>query len=131
MVYRQAEWDRTRVCLDDSAPLLAIGLGAGFAVGWGLRRLSGVWPPVSRVLAPVLVAVLGGSIAGPLGWLARDHRLDWSGAEAIRHATAWGAGVGLALFAVGRVASALGGTGQSTEPSAVADPARDIASPDS
>ena len=104
MVYHQCESDRTRVSLEQSVPFMPIGLGAGFCTGHLLQWLIGVWPPLARFLAPALVATLVGSIAGPFGWLARDSPLDWSGAEAIRIAAGWGAGIGLVLFALGRPA---------------------------
>jgi hypothetical protein len=100
MVHRQSDLDRTRVHLEQSVPVAVAGLVAGAVVGAGLRRASGRCPPLTRVWEAVLIPVLAGSIAGPLGWLCRDAALDWSGEEAIRRAAAWGAGAGLGLYAV-------------------------------
>jgi hypothetical protein len=101
MVHCQSEFDRTRVHLDQSIPLAGAGLVVGALVGTVLHRVSARWTTLLRVLEVVLVPVLAGSIAGPLGWLWRDDRLDWSGEGAILRAASYGLAVGLALYLVG------------------------------
>ena len=124
MVYRQSDLDRTRVHLEQSVPVAVAGLVAGAAVGAGLRRVSAWWPPLPRVWEAVLVPVLAGSIAGPLGWLCRDAALDWSGEEAIRRAATWGAGAGLALYAATLVYRAVCRRTVAAEPVVAPDPRR-------
>jgi len=118
MVHRQSAFDPTRVHLDHSLPLAVAGLVGGAVLGSLLERASVRWPPLTRALEAVLVPVLVGSIAGPLGWITRDAGLDWSGEEAIVHAGAWGAGVGLALYASVQVCRAV------RSPKVAAEPAR-------
>ena len=107
MIFLQSESDHTRVHLDKSVPVLILGLLAGYAVGWGLDRLCSRWARLPQFVAPILVAVLVGSIAGPLAWIARDDRIDVSGADTLTRAAAWSACAGLGLFAVWRLALAM------------------------
>ncbi len=102
MIYIQCETDRTRVSIDHSVPRAFVGMIGGYFVGWFLKWVCRVWPALSRVLSLFLPAVMAGSIAAPFGWLARDHHQDWSGAEAIIRAAAWGFGVVVVLSVAAR-----------------------------
>jgi hypothetical protein len=102
MVNRQSNSDRTRVYIEESLPLAIAGLACGAIVGWVLQRAVTTWPALAYVFEAVLIPALAASIAGPIGWLARDSYVDWSGESAILRASAWGAGAGLALYVVTR-----------------------------
>src|SRR5262245_19649467 len=109
MIYRQSELDRTRVHLEQSVPLAVAGLVCGAAIGWALQAVVAEWPALTRLVSAFLIPVLGGSIAAPFGWFARDANLDWSGETAILRAAAWGAVGGLAVYATICVFRAVGG----------------------
>jgi hypothetical protein len=103
MVHRQSDSDRMTVHTEESLPFAVAGLACGAIVGWVLQRALMAWPALAYLLEPVLIPTLAASIAGPIGWLARDSYLDWSGEDAILRAAAWGAGAGLVLYMATRV----------------------------
>jgi len=125
MIHKQSELDRTRVHLDQSIPLAVAGFLGGALIGAALQRVSALCPPLTRVLEVILVPVLAGSIAGPLGWLARDDRLDWSGEEAILRAGTYGVAAGLALYPAGWACQCAGRRRKATEPVGAPDTGRD------
>src|SRR5581483_890476 len=58
-----------QVHLEESVPLVFLGLVAGVIAGRGVAQACARWPRLVRPLGLASVALLGTAVAAPLGWI--------------------------------------------------------------